>query len=258
MTVSATTDSMPLAQQQEDSVRRFDVHQMIQHAGLMVSFVILVFTGLPLKFSEAAISKWWVALWGGIEVTRSAHYVGAWMMIAACVYHVIYLIVTMAYLKRPFPVKMIPSTRDITTLYQEIRYFLGFTKVRPAFGRFNWREKFDYWAMFWGIPVMALSGLILMFPVVVTKFMPGWILPVALIAHSDEAMLALGWIVLVHIFFNHFTPGLFPLNKSIFTGKIALNRYRIDHAEDYGEMVAKGEIPETASLDDSVTEPEEQ
>lgn len=255
MTVSANAYSIPSTK--EESVRRFDFHQIIQHAGLMVSFIILVLTGLPLKFSEAAISKWWIALWGGVEVTRSAHYVGAWVMIAACVYHIIYLIITVAIMRRPFPVKMIPSTKDITKLYQEILYFLGFTKVRPAFDRYNWREKFDYWAMFWGIPVMVLSGLILMFPVVVTKFMPGWILPVALIAHSDEAMLALGWIVLVHVFFNHFTPGLFPLNKSIFTGKIPLKRYRIDHAEDYREMVAKGEIHETGSIDDSGLDPEE-
>ena len=83
---------------------------------------------------------------------------------------------------------------------------------------------------------MAGSGLIMMFPVAVTHVLPGWILPVALIAHSDEAMLALTWIAMVHVFFNHFSPGSIPLNKSIFTGKVPAERYRREHGIDYDRI----------------------
>ncbi|OGO32419.1 MAG: hypothetical protein A2Z29_02150 [Chloroflexi bacterium RBG_16_56_11] len=228
-----------LAGSNEEKISRFDVHQIIQHAGLMVSFVILVFTGLPLKFHDWAISQWWVGVWGGIEVTRTAHIAAAWIMLAVCLYHVFYLLYTILVKKKPFPVKIIPGPSDFREYYQEMAYYLGFRKTRPLVDRFSWKEKFDYWAIFWGMPVMFISGFIMMYPVFVTKFLPGWFVSAALVAHSDEAMLALVWIVLVHIFFNHFTPGHLPLNTSIFTGKVNVKKYREEHALEYERMTGK-------------------
>ncbi len=124
---------------------------------------------------------------------------------------------------------MIPSLLDFRNFFLEMGYFLGLVKQRPEVDRFHWREKFDYWAIFWGMPVMAVSGFILMYPVLVTKFLPGWVVPAALVAHSDEAMLALIWIFLVHIFFSHLPPGVFPINTSIFTGKVPKERYLREH-----------------------------
>ena len=207
----------------------------------MVSFILLVVTGLPMKFNNAAISQWWVGVLGGIEAVRSTHHFAAYVMVAVCIYHLLYLVITMVAFKKPFPVKMIPDRQDITTLLWEIGYFLGIRKDRPKFDRFNWREKFDYWAIFWGMPIMAISGFILLYPVFIAKFLPGWIIPAALIAHSDESMLALIWIIMVHIYFNHFTPGTFPLNKSIFTGKVSRERYMKDHSLEYERMTKKKE-----------------
>ena len=184
----------------EEKITRFDIHQIIQHVGLMVSFTLLVITGIPLKFHDWAINQWWIGLWGGIEATRSIHHFAAWVMVGVGVYHVSYLWYNIAILKRPFPVKMIPNLQDFIKLVQELGYFAGLRKEMPRYDRFNWKEKFDYWALFWGVPVMAISGVILMFPVFATRFLPGWVVPAALVAHSDEAMLALTWIVMVHIF----------------------------------------------------------
>ena len=139
---------------------------------------------------------------------------------------------------------MIPMPQDFIKLFQELGYFLGLRKEKPRYDRFNWKEKFDYWAIFWGIPVMAGSGFILMYPVLVTKFLPGWVVPAALVAHSDEAMLALTWIFMVHIFFNHFTPGVFPLNTSIFTGKVPKERYRREHSLEYERLLGTGDKEE--------------
>ncbi len=225
----------------EEKITRFDIHQIIQHAGLMVSFIVLVVTGLPLKFSEAAVSRWWVGVWGGIESTRSAHHFAAWLIVFVCLYHLIYILYTTLVLKRPFPVKMIPSLQDFINFFREIGYFLGLRKERPKIDRFHWREKFDYWAIFWGMPVMAGSGFILMYPVFVTKFLPGWAVPTALVAHSDEAMLALIWIFMVHTFFSHFSPTVFPINTSIFTGKVTLERYRREHSLEYERLLGTGE-----------------
>ena len=225
----------------EEKIIRFDIHQIIQHALLMVSFIVLVVTGLPLKFSGAGVSQWWTGVWGGIEVTRSAHHFAAWVMVFVCIYHLVYLWYTISVLKRPFPIKMIPSIQDFVKLFQELGYFVGLRKVKPEFDRFNWKEKFDYWAIFWGIPVMAGSGFILMYPVFVTQFLPGWAVPAALVAHSDEAMLALTWIFLVHVFFNHFAPGVFPINTSIFTGKVPKERYQREHPLEYKRLVKADE-----------------
>ena len=238
----------------DGKIRRFDVHQIIQHAGLMTSFILLVFTGLPLKFFEFGASQWWAALWGGIDVLRTTHHVAAWMMGVVALYHVVYLIYTVAVLKRPFPIRIIPTQTDVIQLFQELTYYLGIRKTRPLVDRFNWKEKFDYWAIFWGIPVMFGSGFILMFPVLVTKVLPGWIVPAALVAHSHEAMLALIWIVMIHIFFSHFTPSTFPMNTVIFTGKMTREKYKEEHPLEY-ERIAQREYNVTSG-DETSTGPD--
>ncbi|OGO38344.1 MAG: hypothetical protein A2147_10615 [Chloroflexi bacterium RBG_16_57_8] len=220
-------------------MNRFDIHQRIQHIGLALSFIVLVLSGLPLKFPAAGISQWWVAFWGGVEVTRAAHRIGAYVMVLVSVYHVVYLLYTVIILKRPFPIRMIPSRKDIVDFYQDLAYSFGLRKEKAVYDRYNWREKFDYWAIFWGVPVMAGSGFILMYPVFVTQFLPGWIVPAALVAHSDEAMLALTWIFVVHMFFSHLAPGVFPMNTSIFSGKVSRERYRREHTLEYERLTAE-------------------
>ncbi len=242
--MAAVMESIPFEKGAEEKITRFDIHQIIQHAALAASFIVLVLTGLPLKFAASPVSQWWVGIWGGIEATRFAHYFAAWVMVLTCLYHLIYLGYTILVLKKPFPIKMVPTVGDFVKFYREFVYFLGLRKERPRYDRFNWREKFDYWAIFWGMPVMAGSGFILMYPVLVTRFLPGWVIPTALVAHSDEAMLALIWIAMVHVFFNHFPPGIFPLNTSIFTGKVSKERYRREHPLEYERLTGTGEKEE--------------
>ena len=218
---------------EEGKIKRFDVHQIIQHAGLMLSFTVLVLTGLPLKFASLDISQWWIGVWGGIDVTRATHHFAAWIMLAVCLYHIGYLVYTVFIQKKPFPVKIIPTPGDAIQLFHEVSYYLGFRKAKPLVDRFNWKEKFDYWAIFWGMPVMFISGFIMMYPILATRVLPAWALPAALVAHSDEAMLALVWIVMIHIFFNHFSPSSFPMNTSIFTGKVSAAKYREEHPLEY-------------------------
>jgi len=242
--MAAVTETIVLEKGLEEKITRFDIHQIIQHAVLMVSFILLVVTGMPLKFHDWAISQWWIGVWGGIEATRSVHHFAAWAMVIVCLYHLVYIAYSTLILKRLFPVRMFPNGQDFIKFFQELGYFLGLGKERPKFDRFNWKMKFDYWAIFWGIPVMAGSGFILMYPVLVTKFLPGWVVPAALVAHSEEAMLALIWIFMVHIFFSHFTPGVFPINTSIFTGKVPKERYHREHPLEYERLVETDETEE--------------
>jgi cytochrome b subunit of formate dehydrogenase len=239
----ARTVELTLEKRQEYIVR-FDIHVRIQHLLMMASFLLLAFSGLPQKFSDWAISLWWVGVWGGIDNVRSIHHFAAYVMVFACLYHGAYILFTTLVLKHPFPRWMLPTIKDVNTFFQDIRYYMGLSPQEPKFDRYNYREKFDYWAIFWGMPIMALSGFVLMFPVLVTKYLPGVIVPISLVAHSDEALLAVTWIFVVHFFFTHLAPHVFPLNTSIFTGRVPKERYAMEHPLEYEWLSTRGEESE--------------
>jgi cytochrome b subunit of formate dehydrogenase len=114
---------------------------------------------------------------------------------------------------------MLPSKKDFKDLFQHIAYFLGKGEP-PQFGRFTYWEKFDYWAVFWGIAFIGSSGLVLWFPEFFSRFLPGIFFNIAYTIHSDEALLAAGFIFIVHLYNAHLRAHVFPIDKSIFTGKI--------------------------------------
>jgi hypothetical protein len=67
---------------------------------------------------------------------------------------------------------------------------------------------------------IGISGALLWSPSTTAIFFPGWIINVARIIHSEEALLAIGFIFTVHFFNTHFVPTKWPMNYSIFTGRI--------------------------------------
>ena len=59
------------------------------------------------------------------------------------------------------------------------------------------------------------------FPAFFTRFLPGWIINIALIIHSDEALLAAGFIFSIHFFNTHFRIEKFPMDTVIFSGRVS-------------------------------------
>ena len=110
------------------------------------------------------------------------------------------------------------------------------------YGRWTYWEKFDYMAVFWGVAVIGFSGLVLWFPVFFTKFFPGWIINVSQIIHSDEALLAVGFIFTIHFFNTHFRPEAFPMDTVIFTGHISLEHFKHERPREYQELKESGEL----------------
>ena len=220
-----------------DAILRFDIHQRVQHFMMMSSFIVLAITGLPQKFFELKSSENFIAFVGGLESVQFIHRFAAWVMIVCCAYHLLYLINTIVLKKNLGPLRMLPGLKDITDVRQTVLYWLGFVDNGPSFGRYTYLEKFDYWAVFWGIFIMGGSGLILMYPVIVTRVLPGGFVPVAHAAHSDEAILAIGWIAIVHILRAHFWPGIFPFNTAIFTGWVSHKRYKEEHPLEYEQLM---------------------
>ncbi len=115
---------------------------------------------------------------------------------------------------------------------------------RPRYGRWTYWEKFDYFAVFWGIFVIGATGLMLWFPVFFTRLVPGWLINVATIIHSDEALLATGFIFTIHFFNTHLRPEKFPMDLVVFTGRMPLVEFKRDKPAEYEELVASGTLEE--------------
>jgi cytochrome b subunit of formate dehydrogenase len=115
-------------------------------------------------------------------------------------------------------------------------------RPRPDYGRWTYWEKFDYFAVFWGVAVIGTTGLLLWFPEFFTRLLPGSIINVAIIIHSDEALLAVGFIFTVHFFNTHFRPERFPIDTVVFTGGEPLEKFKLDRPREYRELLERGEL----------------
>jgi len=139
------------------------------------------------------------------------------------------------------PDTMLFTMRDLSEFWGSLRWFVG-AGPRPAFGRWTYWEKFDYFAVFWGIFIIGFTGLTLWFPIFFTRFFPGSFLNVATIVHSDEALLATGFIFTVHFFNTHLRPEKFPMDIVIFTGRMSMEDFKRDKPSEYAKLVESGEL----------------
>ena len=200
---------------------RFNVFHRFIHLVMMVTFIGLALTGLPIKYPDAFWAKGLILLWGGVKGAGLLHRWCAGVTFGYFFLHLVWVLYYRIVLKGNLSGSdsMIPSWKDFKDLCQHITYFLG-RGDPPRFGKFTYWEKFDYWAVFWGIAFIGGSGLVLWFPEFFSRFLPGVLFNIAYTIHSDEALLAVGFIFIVHLYNAHFRAGVLPLDRSIFTGKI--------------------------------------
>jgi cytochrome b subunit of formate dehydrogenase len=212
---------MAVRETHTDVFWRFNVFHRLTHLVMMVTFIGLALTGLPLKYSDAFWARGLILLWGGVKGAGLFHRWFAAMTFGYFSLHLLWVFYYVLILKGHLfgPDSMVPSGKDFKDLFQHIAYFLGKGKP-PQLGRFTYWEKFDYWAVFWGIAFIGGSGLVLWFPEFFSRYLPGILFNIASTVHSDEALLATGYIFIVHLYNAHFRANVFPIDKSIFTGKI--------------------------------------
>ncbi len=217
----------------ERQYQRFSRFNRVLHVLMIISFIILASTGMTLKFSYTRWASILSHAFGGFEAAGTLHRIGATIMFGIFFAHLYDLVFRQ---RREFgsvkklvfgPDTLLPTRKDWQDLKGSLRWFLG-RGPRPRYGRWTYWEKFDYFAVFWGIAVIGSTGLTLWFPELFTRIFPGSLINVATIIHSDEALLATGFIFTVHFFNTHLRPEKFPMDTVIFTGRMPVAEFRRD------------------------------
>ena len=226
--------------------RRFTATERVLHALLMLTFVGCALSGLPLIFADRPWAVTLARILGGFEGAGLIHRICAAVMIAVFVTHVL-TVLRRAIVNHKLlavvwgPDSMVPQLQDGIDIVNHFKWFLGLGP-RPQFDRWTYWEKFDYWAVFWGMFIIGGSGLLLWFPFFFGKLLPGWMFNIASLVHGEEALLAVGFIFTIHFFNGHLRPEKFPMDTVVFTGRISEHEMKSERAVEYQRLVASGEL----------------
>ena len=225
-------------------IQRFSPWERIMHVLLILSFFTLVMTGFPLKYHDAAWSKILMNFWGGAHVAGLFHR-GAALLLIAIVAYVAFLSLRFlfpkglgrrGFLGRLFgPDSLVPNRKDLEDFKGMFLWFFDRGEM-PKFDRWTYWEKFDFWAVFWGMFAIGSSGILLWVPEWSSYLVPGWVLNVASLVHSEEALLAALFIFTVHFFNTHFIPNKFPMDRIIFTGTYTLEDLKEQRPLEYERL----------------------
>lgn len=223
----------------ERTFKRFTLSQRWEHGLLILCVAVLLFTGLPQKYRDTSWSQWILSTPERLETVQQIHHFAALLLTAGVLYHLGKGLILMA--QRKLPADIFPTWKDVRDAGQMLLYLLFLSKKKPAFGKYNFEQKFTYWFLFFGIGILVISGFILWFPLTVTRLLPGGVIPAAFLAHSNEAIVAAVFIVIWHFFHVHIER----LNLSIFTGRLSEREMRQYHAAEFERLTGeKAEIPE--------------
>lgn len=234
-------------------VVRFSLKQRIEHLLAMLVFTLLCITGLPQKFYVAAWAERVVEVFGGIDRLRGIHRASGILLASSTVVH--FGGAFAAILSRRVGLAMIPARKDFEDAIGTLRYYLGVSKVHPKFDRYDYRQKFEYWGLVMGNMVMLGTGFILLAPTVVTRVAPGQLVAAARVAHSNEGMMAFLVIAIWHIYNSFLAPEVFPIDTSIFTGRISLERMEHEHPLEFARRTEEPEPAPAGEADPALVAP---
>jgi len=217
--------------------QRFSVLHRLLHIIIIVNFTLLAITGFLLHFSSWGLVGFLVSLLGGASATGALHRFCAVFLYMGILIHVCWLFYYKLALKGKWfgPDSLAPKTKDFKDLYLNLRYVFGKGKP-PLFDRFSYLQKVDYWAVMLGMQSMGITGLLMWFPAFFSKILPGYWINIANHFHFHEAVLAVMYIGLVHMSDTHLLPEVFPIEKSIFNGKISEERFKQEHPEEWNRL----------------------
>jgi formate dehydrogenase subunit gamma len=209
---------------------RFTSGQRWEHALLLLSIAVLLLTGLPQKYRSAAWSQAFLSSPESLELVRQIHHIAAIVLTVEALYHVGKAVLQL--FRRRLPGAMLIRLEDVRDAWQMLKYLLFLSKTKPRFGKYNFEQKITYWFIFCGVGILIISGFIIWFPLIVTRFLPGGIVPAAKLAHSTEAIVLAVFVVIWHFYHVH----LERLNLSMFTGKLSDKEMRTYHTAEYERL----------------------
>ncbi len=213
-------------------LNRFPPVHRLWHLGLVVVFMILSVTGVAWMYFETPWGRGLADRFGGFTTTLEIHRIAGLVMLFGFVLHIIYMLFLIDWKKLSQslmgPDSLVFQWIDVKGFFAHLGWIFGLKK-HPRFDRWSWWEKFDYWAVWWGLIIVGVTGLMLYNPVLTSDFMPGWLLNIALWVHRIEAVLAMGHIFTIHFTVEHWRPSAFPYNASMFDGSVDLEEARHEH-----------------------------
>ncbi|MBF0431742.1 MAG: hypothetical protein HQK83_10715 [Fibrobacteria bacterium] len=228
--------------------QRYPLYHRITHILVIISFLGLTATGLPLKYAHSGWAKTIMDFIGGYQVAGFIHRFCAVLTGVYVILHLGWLVYMLIKAKRLPSLKSIfgPDSmmlrwKDIQDIIAHVRWFL-FLGPRPRFDRWTYWDKADYWGEFWGVTVIGSTGLLLWFSGFFSLFLPGWVFNLATVIHSIEALLATCIIFLVHFFNVHLRPSKFPMDPVIFSGNMSEEEFKEEHPLEYERLVQAGEL----------------
>jgi cytochrome b subunit of formate dehydrogenase len=235
-----------LLQGETRQVRRFGLLWRIGHLLFALSVMTLILTGMGLFYSDIPWAPVVMKAFGGPQVTGIIHRISAAIMLGIFFLHMIAVVVNIFRHRKTFrwfgSDSLVPNWKDLKDAVGMFKWFVG-KGPRPVFDRWTYWEKFDYWAVFWGMAAIGGSGMLLAFPHVTASIFPGWVFNVATLVHGEEAFLAAVFLFTVHFFNNHFRPDkLPPPDVVMFTGSQSLEEFRHEHALQYQRLVDSGQL----------------
>lgn len=237
--------TQPEAREEEKYYLRFTLPQRYLHAVLFTSFLGLAATGLPIRFSDNAGARLVARAVGGFGAILFFHKFCAIVLTLAFLYHVKDIVVRAVRHKEKGlfwgPTSMVANWKDVKDLVGHLRWFVGLGP-RPQFDRYAYWEKFDYWAVFWGMVVIGFSGYAMWFAPFFARFLPGWALNAVLVVHGEEALLAILFIFSIHFVNTHLRPDSFPMDMVIFTGKETEEEFQKKRPLEYQRLVRQGKL----------------
>lgn len=229
-------------------IRRFTPTQRLFHFGLIILFMLLSVTGMAWMYIETDWGKGLVALFGGYENTLEVHRIAGLVMLAGFAAQIVYLIYKIDWKRLPGSLfdanTIVFRYKDFIDFFRHVGWIFGITKTTPYFDRWSWWEKFDYWAVWWGLIIVGVTGLMLYNPILSAEYMPGWMFNVALWVHRIEAVLAMGHIFTVHFFVEHFRASVFPFSDTMFDGGMTVKHIKHEHPAWLDRLEKEGRLEE--------------
>ena len=241
-------EGLPQASATEKQIRRFGPIWRIAHLMFALSTMTLVLTGTSVLFADTSWAPVVVAALGGAKAANIIHRVAAALFLAIFFIHFIYMVYSLMISERRKtfrwfgPDSLVPNWQDLKDIIGMFKWFVGLGP-KPTFDRWTYWEKFDYWAVFWGVAIIGGSGTMLAFPTVTAAYLPGWVFNVLTLVHGEEAFLAAVFLFTVHFFNNHFRPDkLPPPDVVMFTGSVPLEEFMSEHPAHYKRLVETGQL----------------